>query len=167
MGSSANPGMIEHVALAIVRRDDAIILVQQQNALDPQPYWVIPGGLVEVGELASEALVREVAEETGARVTALGQLAFISQIDRPSIPIQSVFFAFEVREWDGALGSNDPDDEIRQVALVPLAEALERLATNGGWRGVQEPLLAYLRGEVAAGRMVFYREGDDGQQRAL
>ena len=159
--------MIEHVALAIVRRGDALLLVQQQNPDDSPPYWVIPGGLVEVGELISEALVREVAEETGAHVTALGDPAFITQIDRPSIPIQSVFFAFEVSQWHGALGSNDPDDEIRQVALVPLAEAIELLAANSGWRGVQEPLLAYLRGEVAVGSMWFYREGDNGQQRAF
>ena len=167
MRQESNRVLIEHVALAIVRRGDAIILVQQQNTDGSPPYWVIPGGLVEVGELISEALVREVAEETGAHVTALGDLAFITQIDRPSIPIQSVFFAFEVAQWHGTLGSNDPDDEIRQVALVPLAEAIELLAANDGWHGVQEPLLAYLRGEVAVGSMWFYREGDNGQQRAF
>ena len=167
MPYSSNPVLIEHVARAIVRRGDAILLVQQQNTPDSPLYWGIPGGLVEVGELISEALVREVAEETGARVTALGDLVFVTQIDRPSIAIQSVFFAFEVAQWHGTLGSNDPDDEIRQVALVPLAEAIELLAANDGWHGVQEPLLAYLRGEVAVGSMWFYREGDNGQQRAF
>jgi ADP-ribose pyrophosphatase YjhB (NUDIX family) len=44
---------IDHLAIAILRHGDSVVLVQQQGANDAQPYWVLPGGLVEAGELIS------------------------------------------------------------------------------------------------------------------
>ncbi|WP_148414313.1 NUDIX domain-containing protein [Haloferax sp. KTX1] len=44
---------------ALCERDGAVLLVRQDGR------WVLPGGEVEVGESRREALVREVAEETG------------------------------------------------------------------------------------------------------
>src|SRR5688500_16128751 len=99
---------IDHVAIAILRRDDCLVLVQQQMPGAAQPYWVLPGGLVEAGELVMDALIREVKEEAGAHVTAIAQLACLSQIDRPAQRMQTVAFIFEVAQWHGVLQSNDP-----------------------------------------------------------
>jgi 8-oxo-dGTP diphosphatase len=134
------------------------VLVQQRAPGAAEPYWVLPGGLVEAGELIVDALIREVQEEAGAQVTAIARLACTSQIDRPAHQMQTVTFVFEVAQWHGALQFDDPDDETLGVELVPYAEAIRRLETNGGWPGIQEPLLAYLRGEVRAGTIWFYRE---------
>ena len=60
---------------------------------------------------------------------------------------QTVVFAFEVAAWQGLLGSHDPDREVLDVELVPLVAAIRRLEGNGGWPGIQTPLLAYLRGD--------------------
>ena len=149
---------IDHVAIAILRRGDGVVLVQQQTPDIPQPYWVLPGGLVEARELIADALIREVWEEAGAHVTAIARLACLSQIDRPACQMQTVVFIFEVGQWHGSLQSNDPDAEVIGVELMPCAEAIGRLAANGGWPGIQEPLLAYLRGDARAGTMWFYRE---------
>jgi len=54
---------IDHLAIAILRRDDCVVLVQQQTPGVPQPYWVLPGGLVESGELVVDALIREVQND--------------------------------------------------------------------------------------------------------
>jgi 8-oxo-dGTP pyrophosphatase MutT (NUDIX family) len=35
---------IDHLAIAILRRDDCVVLVQQQTPGAAQPYWVLPGG---------------------------------------------------------------------------------------------------------------------------
>jgi ADP-ribose pyrophosphatase YjhB (NUDIX family) len=113
---------------------------------------------VESGELVMDALIREVQEEAGAHVTAIAKLACLSQIDRPAHRMQTVALIFEVAQWHGALQSNDPDAEAFGAELVPLAEAISRLAANGGWPGIQEPMLAYLRGETPAGSAWFYRE---------
>src|SRR3954447_16724487 len=143
---------IDNIALAILRRDDCVVLVQQGHGASA-PYWVLPGGLVEAGELIVDALIREVREEAGAEVTNIGHLACLSQIDRPEHALQSMAFIFEITTWHGTLQSDDPDDEILAVELVPIADAIDRLNANGGWPGIQEPLLAYLRGEAQPGTL--------------
>jgi len=157
MRHSSDNVAIDHLAIAILRRDGCVVLVDQQTP-GTEPYWVLPGGLVEPGELVLDALIREVREESGAHVTAIAQLACLSQIDRPAQLMQTVAFVFEVAQWHGILESNDPDLEAFGAELVPYAQAWNRLAANGGWPGIQAPLLAYLRGEAQAGSMWFYRE---------
>ena len=73
---------INHGVVAILRHADRVVLVQQQGD-DNKPFWVLPGGLVEAGELIPDALIREVLEEAGVQVTAITQLACLSQMNRP------------------------------------------------------------------------------------
>ena len=155
---------IDHVALAILRHEDQIVMVQQHIAEADRLYWVLPGGLVEGGELITDALIREVKEEAGVQVNGIGRLVGLSQIDRPLQSTQSLFFVFEIEQWQGSLQSQDPDGEVHNVELVEQRRAIRRLQRNGGWPGIQQPLLAYLRGEVYPGTTWFYREGRDGQQ---
>lgn len=153
---------IDHVVIAILRQEDRLVMVQSGHP--DQAAWFIPGGLVEPGELVTEALVREAREETGARVEAIGPLIGLSQIDLPAQAAQVLVLLFEVAEWQGTLQPQDPDGEISGVELVTREEAISRLQRNGGWPGVGEPLLAYLRGEAAPGTLWVYREGPDGQR---
>lgn len=56
-------------AFAIVRNDvGQVLLVRRAD----DGYWELPGGRIEVGESASAAVVREVAEETGVTITVTG-----------------------------------------------------------------------------------------------
>jgi len=155
---------IDYLALAVLRREDQIVLVQEHTTNENQQYWVLPGGMVETGELILDALIREVKEEAGAQVDAIGRLVAISQIDRPAQAAQTLIFVFEIAQWHGTLICQDPDGKVHTVELVEKAEAVSRLQHNGGWPGIQEPLLAYFRGEVSEGAVWFYREGDDGQR---
>ena len=163
MPHTSNGNAIDYVAIAILRRDDQLVMVRQHVPDSGQPYWVLPGGLVEAGELVHQALIREVKEEAGVTVTAIGPLAVLSQIDRPAHAGQTLAFTFEVSHWQGELQVQDPDGEVSGVELVPQAEAIARMARSNGWAGVREPLLAYLRGQAEAGTMWFYRETENGQ----
>ncbi len=64
-----------HIAVALIRQDDAVLLVQQQGPHDAASSWALPGGVAEHGELCTEALVREVREETGLEIQQIGQVA--------------------------------------------------------------------------------------------
>lgn len=162
MRHSSDGVAIDVLALGILRQGQSLVLVQQRAPAPRSPVWTIPGGLVEAGELITDALIREVQEEAGLTVTAIGPLACFSQIDRPQQAAQTIVLIFEVATWHGTWAHNDPDDLIVAVDLVPSAEAVRRLEANDGWPGVQAPLRAYVRGDAPAGLHYFYREGPTG-----
>lgn len=56
------------VAVAGVVTDGKRILLVRRNAIPRIGYWALPAGYMDVDELPEEALVREVAEETGVTV---------------------------------------------------------------------------------------------------
>lgn len=55
---------IQLAVSAIVQRDDKILLAQRSNPPDVSR-WAFPGGRVEPGETTRDAVLRELAEETG------------------------------------------------------------------------------------------------------
>ncbi len=72
-------------ALAVVIRNDEVLLVRRENPPD-EGLWGFPGGKIEPGEKVANAAVRELREETGVE----------------AIPIR-VFTAVDVLDDDGAV----------------------------------------------------------------
>jgi ADP-ribose pyrophosphatase YjhB (NUDIX family) len=65
----------------VILRGDEILLVERGR--EPlKGYWSLPGGVLEVGELAEAAVQREVLEETGLRVTIRGLVKVFERIQR-------------------------------------------------------------------------------------
>jgi 8-oxo-dGTP diphosphatase len=60
---------------------DCVLLVRRAKA-PLAGEWSLPGGAVELGETLEEAIVREVAEETGLRVVPLQVVKVFDHIDR-------------------------------------------------------------------------------------
>lgn len=56
------------VGALIWRADTGQVLLVQRGREPSLGLWALPGGLVEIGETLADALMREVAEETGLRV---------------------------------------------------------------------------------------------------
>lgn len=89
--------------------------------------WSLPKGHIESGETAQQAAVREVAEETGIRgrvVASLGTISFWFVIEDRRVH-KTVHHHLLLAE-SGALSAED--EEVSEVAWVPLGELAERLA---------------------------------------
>lgn len=54
-----------HVAAAIIQNDQKQILAAKRNDVGAGPAWEFPGGKIEDGENAEDALRREIQEELG------------------------------------------------------------------------------------------------------
>lgn len=157
-----------HVAVAILRRGGDVVLVHQGVPGEGR-HWSLPGGVLEEGEVVTEALVREVLEETGVEIEAIGPLAYVVHVDsrRPprlrrstgsEIGYGLTVWAFEVDRWEGPLAAADPDGVVHDAALVPLRDAVARLG-EVWWHAVTA---RYLRGELAPGSLVLERWHADG-----
>lgn len=68
---------------AVVLHADCVLLVRRAKA-PLEGEWSLPGGAVELGETLEEAIVREVAEETGLTVEPIQVLKAFDHIDRDS-----------------------------------------------------------------------------------
>jgi len=83
-------------ACGICIRNEAVLLVNMKMYQDGTPFWSPPGGGIEFGEPAVEALKREFLEETGLEVEA-GQLLFVNEHIRP--PLHAIELFFEVTSF--------------------------------------------------------------------
>jgi 8-oxo-dGTP diphosphatase len=107
--------------VVISRKGKQVLLVHRPRYDD----WSFPKGKLDRGEHPAVAAVREVAEETGVHVRLGRRLT--DQRYPNGARMKTVHY------WEGwAVGDDDVDgylvnDEIDEVAWVPIAEAMERL----------------------------------------
>jgi 8-oxo-dGTP diphosphatase len=97
--SEVSASRVLRVAAAVLVRDDGKVLLAQRLAGTPYPgYWEFPGGKLEAGESAHDALVRELREELGIGVTrAVPWL--VQRYVYPHADVELNFF--RVYGWDG------------------------------------------------------------------
>src|SRR5690554_4128907 len=58
-----------HVAVAVIIRDGRVLVARRPGHAHQGGLLEFPGGKVEAGETVQQALIREIAEETGLRLT--------------------------------------------------------------------------------------------------
>ena len=100
-------GRFSVAAYAIVEDDGGrVLLTRRRESSD----WVLPGGSVEEQEAPWEALVREVAEETGLDV-AVGRLVGVYAKRRE----RDLVFVFTASPIGGELRTSDERDRVEFV----------------------------------------------------
>lgn len=89
------------VAILTHDEDERVLLVQRGE--DPgKGLWGLPGGFVELGETAEDALVREIKEETGYEI-AVGELVGVWSFFNESKRISGVALVYATRVVRGQL----------------------------------------------------------------
>lgn len=151
-------GDVVQIVAAIVRRRDALLMVRQA-APGEEPVWSIPSGRVDDGELATEALARELLEETGLVAADGAALAFSAQVDDSLRGYRAAVWTFEIGVRGGLPAPRDPDGFVLEATFVPMEEAVQRLE-GIDW---QAPTVAYLRGELQPGSLCLLRRSGDGE----
>jgi 8-oxo-dGTP diphosphatase len=105
---------------AIAVRDGALLLIRRGHA-PSRGRWSLPGGRVEPGESAHEALIREMAEETGLAVE-VGEL--VGEVVRPG----PNGVTYRIQDFRVTLADNNAvagnaavaGDDAADIAWVPL-----------------------------------------------
>jgi 8-oxo-dGTP diphosphatase len=109
--------------------------------------WVLPKGLVDAGESAEQAALREVQEETGVRaryVSALGEPEKYVYTAREMRVFKTVhYFLFEYVSGS----TDDHDHEMSEARWVKPDEALSLLAFKGA-QDVLRRAVAALAGQT-------------------
>jgi mutator protein MutT len=74
-------GLRVRVASLILNTKGEVLLIQQSKGTNKPGYWLLPGGGVEFGETAEEAMKRELLEELGLETLTMDFLALNESID--------------------------------------------------------------------------------------
>ncbi|HUP69859.1 MAG TPA: NUDIX domain-containing protein [Acidimicrobiales bacterium] len=104
---------------------DRILLVRRGHG-PAAGFWSIPGGRVEAGEALAEAVVREMAEETGLEAVCG---AFLGWVERIGDGRHHVILDFSVTLLDA--GEPEAGSDATEVAWVPLSEVAELRLVEG------------------------------------
>lgn len=97
-------------ASAILLKKHQIALIHRHN--HGREYWVLPGGGIDLGETAEQAVAREVNEETGLTVTSSRLVFYVNRFDEPEInqPCFVCEFIGENLSFTGPEIGQDPEN---------------------------------------------------------
>ena len=93
----------------VVFRDQALLLVKERE----DGRWTLPGGWADVNESPSEAVVREVFEESGYRTRATKLLAVFDRAKHPHVPLLPfhIYKLFLLCQWLGGEATTSTETE--------------------------------------------------------
>lgn len=106
----------------VLMEEDRILLVKQQVG---SRGWSLPGGKAEAGETLSQAVVRELAEETGLAVQ-VDKLLYVCDLPEAEPPVVHVTFLLSKLSGELRLPTNELETTpIADIRMVPVSELTE------------------------------------------
>jgi len=111
---------------AVVVEDGRLLLIRRGHG-PAQGDWSVPGGRVEAGELLAEAVVRELAEETGLEGVCGELIGWVERLD-DNYHFVILDFAVTLLEPEAEPVAGDDAEE---AAWVPLHEVADFQLVEG------------------------------------
>jgi len=101
---------------AVIVKDGRVLLVKRGTE-PARGRWSIPGGLIELGESLSQAIIREVREETGLDVDPIELVELLDRIHRDGdrVRYHYVIADYLCRMVGGTLHAASDADAVRWV----------------------------------------------------
>jgi 8-oxo-dGTP diphosphatase len=133
------------VGVGAVVWDGGRVLLERRGQPPAQGSWSLPGGLIEIGETAEDAVRREVREECGIEVAVGPMLGLFEPVQRDSdgkVRYHFVVIDFLAHYRAGALQAGD---DAAELCWVTPAE-LDSYALMRATREMIERALAVVRG---------------------
>ena len=126
--------LIDVVAAVILRRG-AVLLCQRHDSEHLPLLWEFPGGKIDAGETARDALERELAEELDVAASVGEQVAVVEH----HYPEKSVRIRFFVADIEAAEPSAVvhreirwiPVEELREYEVPPANRSVVRMISEG------------------------------------
>lgn len=143
---------------AIIRDGDKILVEKFKD----HDFWALPGGCIEEGESLYEALVREVAEETGYQVTVATPVGVVQDYlsyDGLDLDYRSMeFHVYEVEIAEEMVEQREIDKVRSEWHWITFEEAAEKLMTSSPLTA--DLIRAYAKGEVFVDSGVSVNSGE-------
>jgi mutator protein MutT len=125
------------VVAAVIARDNRVLICRRPAHKHHGDLWEFPGGKVHSGESQAAALVREIAEELGVRVTKVGDPIYRSA--DPGAGVEIVFIPTTVEGEPQALEHSAiewcPRSDLLAYELAPSDSKFAQFILSGDtWR---------------------------------
>ena len=114
--------------------EDRLLLARAAPSLSLRGRWFLPGGGIQHGENPTQALHREIKEETGLKVVLGPLLTVLSDVRKlpEGTSLHTLRLIYRVAKWTGTLRAeeNGTTDDVRwftrgELAHLPLARYVE------------------------------------------
>lgn len=138
----------------IVASDAGLLLVRNRRR-DGRVDWTPPGGVIDEGETLHDGLTREVAEETGLRVTRWEGPAYRVEAEAPDMAWRLTVEVHVAVSYEGDLRIEDPDGIVESARFVAHAECGVLLDDAPRW--VREPVGDWIAAPWTDSRTYRYR----------
>lgn len=109
---------------AIILDEDRILLEKRKNPPGKEK-WSVPGGLIDLGETAEEAIIREVKEETGLEVydpQLIDVVNYISLGKKGAVKYHYVIIDYLVASQGGKPHASSDAEDLKWVPFNEVEE---------------------------------------------